>query len=51
MSKLRKIFTISIMMMTVISMSVVVAPQAEAAASAGDLIKIEGLSSILLSSC
>ena len=46
MSKLRKIFTISIMMMTVISMSVVVAPQAEAAASAGDLIKIEGLSSI-----
>ncbi|MFA5318535.1 MAG: hypothetical protein WC323_03635 [Patescibacteria group bacterium] len=46
MSKLRKIFTISIMLMTVLSMSVVVAPQAQAAASAGDLIKMDGLSSV-----
>ena len=34
------------MLMTVLSMSVVVAPQAKAAASAGDLIKINGLSSV-----
>ncbi len=46
MSKLRKTFTISVMMMTVLAMSVVVAPEASATASAGDLIKMEGLSSI-----
>ena len=46
MSKLRKIFTISVMLMTVLSMSVVVAPTASAAASAGDLIKMDGLSSV-----
>ena len=46
MSKLRKIFTISVMLMTILSMSVVVAPQAQAAASAGDLIKMSGLSSV-----
>ena len=46
MQKLRKAFTISVMIMTVLSMSVVVAPQASAAASAGDLIKMDGLSSV-----
>ncbi len=46
MSKLRKIFTVSVMLMTVLSMSVIVAPTADAAASAGDLIKMDGLSSI-----
>src|SRR3989338_3582636 len=46
MSKLRKIFTVSVMLMTILSMSVVVAPQAQAAASAGDLIKMSGLSSV-----
>lgn len=45
MSKIRKAFVVSIMTMTVLSMSVVVAPQAEAA-SAGDLIKMDGLSSV-----
>ncbi|MDD4902231.1 MAG: hypothetical protein PHE24_03765 [Patescibacteria group bacterium] len=44
---LRKILIGSVMFMTVLSMSVVVAPQgASAAASAGDLIKINGLSSV-----
>ncbi|HTW96161.1 MAG TPA: hypothetical protein VMD74_00700 [Candidatus Methylomirabilis sp.] len=46
MSTLKKIFIGSVMVMTVMSMSVVVAPQAKAAASAGDLIKISGLSSV-----
>ncbi|MCP3682234.1 MAG: hypothetical protein GY861_06030 [bacterium] len=46
MKKLRKIFTISVMMMTVLSMSVVVAPNVDAAASGGDLIKMDGLSSV-----
>jgi hypothetical protein len=46
MAKLRKIFTISVMLVTVLSMSVVVAPQVDAAASAGDLIKMDGLSSV-----
>jgi hypothetical protein len=46
MSMLRKILIGSVMMMTVLTMSVVVAPQAKAAASAGDLIKISGLSSV-----
>ncbi|MDD5527837.1 MAG: hypothetical protein PHO56_02555, partial [Patescibacteria group bacterium] len=43
---LKRIFIGSVMMMTVLSMSIVVAPQAKAAASAGDLIKISGLSSV-----
>lgn len=46
MSKLRKIFTISVMMMTVLSMCIVAVPQASAAASGGDLIKMNGLSSV-----
>ena len=46
MKKLRKFFTISVMLVTVLSMSVVVAPSAGAAASAGDLIKMDGLSSV-----
>jgi hypothetical protein len=46
MSKLRKAFVVSVMFMTVLSMSVVTAPQAGAAASAGDLIKMDGLSSV-----
>ncbi|PIR92477.1 hypothetical protein COU01_01325 [Candidatus Falkowbacteria bacterium CG10_big_fil_rev_8_21_14_0_10_44_15] len=46
MSKLRKVFTVSVMLMTILSMSVVVAPQAQATASAGDLIKMSGLSSV-----
>jgi hypothetical protein len=46
MSIFKRIFIGSVMMMTVLSMSVVVAPQAKAAASAGDLIKISGLSSV-----
>ena len=46
MSKLRKFFTVSVMLMTILSMSVVAAPQAQATASAGDLIKMSGLSSV-----
>lgn len=46
MTKLRRIFTISVMLITVLSMSVVVAPNASADASAGDLIKMDGLSSV-----
>ena len=46
MEKLRKILVISVMMITVLSMCVVVAPQAGAAASAGSLIKMNGLSSV-----
>jgi len=46
MSKLRKIFTISIMLVTVLSMSVVVVPEVGASASAGDLIKMDGLASV-----
>ncbi|HTX86645.1 MAG TPA: hypothetical protein VMC41_01090 [Candidatus Nanoarchaeia archaeon] len=46
MSMLRKIFISGVMMVTVLSMSIVVAPQAKAAASAGDLIKVSGLSSV-----
>lgn len=45
MKKLRKIFTASIMAITVLSMSLVVAPQADAA-QAGDLVKIEGNSAV-----
>ncbi|MBU2474766.1 hypothetical protein KKA20_02290, partial [Patescibacteria group bacterium] len=46
MSKLRKIFTISVMAITVLSLSIVVAPDTNAAASAGDLIKMDGLSTV-----
>jgi len=46
MSTLRKILIGGVMLMTVLSMSIVVAPQAKAAAAAGDLIKISGLSSV-----
>lgn len=45
MNKLRKAFTISLMLVTVFAMSVVVAPEA-GAAQAGDLIKMDGLSSV-----
>lgn len=46
MEKLRKIFVVSVMMITVLSMSVVVVPNVNAAAPAGSLIKMNGLSSI-----
>lgn len=46
MTKLRKIFVVSVMFVTVLSMSVVAAPEAGAAAQAGDLIKMDGLSSV-----
>jgi len=45
MKRLKKMIVLSVMMMTVFSMSVVVAPKASAA-SAGDLIKMDGLSSV-----
>jgi hypothetical protein len=46
MTKLRKALVVGVMSMTVLSMSVVVAPEAGAAAQAGDLIKMDGLSSV-----
>lgn len=46
MARLRKALVISVMFVTVLSMSVVVAPNAGATASAGDLIKMSGLSSV-----
>ena len=46
MNKLRKFLVASVMGITVLSMSFVVAPSVDAAASAGDLIKMEGLSSV-----
>lgn len=46
MQKLRKALVISVMSITVLSMCAFVAPQAKAAASAGDLIKMDGLSSV-----
>jgi hypothetical protein len=46
MEKLRKMLVISVMMITVLSMCVIVAPQAGAAAPAGSLIKMNGLSSV-----
>ena len=46
MNKLRKTFTIGVMAVTVLSMSVVVVPNTGAAATAGDLIKMDGLSSV-----
>lgn len=46
MERFKKIFAISVIFVTVLSMSVVVAPEVKAAASAGDLIKMAGLSSV-----
>jgi hypothetical protein len=46
MTKLRKIFTASVMFVTILSMSVVVVPQAGAAASAGDLIRTANVSAV-----
>ena len=46
MTKLRKAFVVGIMSITVLSMSVIVAPEAGATAVAGDLIKMDGLSSV-----
>ena len=45
MNKLRKVFTVSVMLMTILSMSVVVAPSAQAA-GAGDLVKVSGASAV-----
>jgi hypothetical protein len=46
MQTLRKTLLVSVMMMTVFSMSFFAAPKASAAAVAGDLIKMNGLSSV-----
>lgn len=46
MTKLKRIFTAGLIMMTVFTMCAVVAPEVKAAASAGDLIKMDGLSSV-----
>jgi hypothetical protein len=46
MERFKKIFAAGVIFVTVLSMSVVVAPQAGATASAGDLIKMSGLSSV-----
>lgn len=46
MQTLRKAIVISVIFVTVLSMSAVLAPVAKAAASAGDLIKMSGLSSV-----
>jgi hypothetical protein len=46
MNKLRKIFAASVIVMTVVAMSGLVAPKASAAAQAGDLIKKAGLSTV-----
>lgn len=46
MDKLRKLLVVTVMVATVLSLSVMVIPQAKAAASAGDLIKMDGLSSV-----
>jgi len=47
MERLRKAFTVSVMMVTILSMSMVlVAPANAAVAQAGDLIKMDGLSSV-----
>ena len=45
MQKLKKALVVSVMSMTVLSMAVVVAPESNAAV-AGDLIKMDGLSSV-----
>ncbi len=46
MERFKKIFAAGVIFVTVLSMSVVVAPKAGATASAGDLIKMSGLSSV-----
>lgn len=46
MNKLRKFLVIGVMVMTVFATMGMVAPSVEAAASAGDLIKMDGLSSV-----
>ncbi len=46
MKKLRKALVVGVMGMTVLTMSVVAAPKAGAVAQAGDLIKMDGLSSV-----
>lgn len=46
MNKLRKFLVIGVMVMTVFATMGIVAPSVEAAASAGDLIKMDGLSSV-----
>lgn len=46
MERFKKIFVGGVIFVTVLSMSVVAAPQAGATASAGDLIKMAGLSSV-----
>lgn len=46
MNKLRKFLVIGVMVMTVFATMGMVTPQVEAAASAGDLIKMDGLSSV-----
>ncbi|MEI7498549.1 MAG: hypothetical protein WCK11_04705 [Candidatus Falkowbacteria bacterium] len=46
MQTLRKALALSVMFVTVLSLTVVAAPKANAAAAAGDLIKMNGLSSI-----
>ena len=46
MERFKKIFAAGVIFVTVLSMSVVVAPEAGAVASAGDLIKMNGLSSL-----
>jgi len=46
MSNLRRVFTAGLMFVTVLAMSVTAVPQVDAAAEAGDLIKMEGLSSV-----
>ncbi len=46
MSNLKRIFTVGLMLVTVLSLSVVAVPEASADASAGDLIKMDGLSSV-----
>ncbi|MFA5359573.1 MAG: hypothetical protein WC349_01255, partial [Patescibacteria group bacterium] len=46
MERFKKIFIMSMMFVTVLSMSIIVAPEVGATASAGDLIKMSGLSSV-----
>ncbi|MEK7203185.1 MAG: hypothetical protein AAB653_02605, partial [Patescibacteria group bacterium] len=46
MERLKKIFVSSVIFATVLSMCVVVVPQVNASASAGDLIKMNGSSSV-----
>ena len=46
MERFKKIFAASVIFVTVLSMSVVVVPNTNATASAGDLIKMAGLSSV-----